>query len=257
MTHVNPPIPQGDPLPVLFEDDELVVVDKPSGVVTVPGRGDTGPTALERVWNHRKLSEGPGAEAPRVLHRLDKDTSGVLAFAKTPEAQSRWGHTFTNRTAEKTYLCLVEGRVTWKEMVAEHPLAPAEKKPGRWRVARDGKPSRTDFRMLHRFQKYSWLEAVPQTGRTHQIRLHARALGHPLAVDPYYASAQPVFLSQVKPNYKPSRRGPERPWLSRLPLHATRLVLHLEGEEPRVFESPLPKDLARVVRDLKKYGRGH
>jgi 23S rRNA pseudouridine955/2504/2580 synthase/23S rRNA pseudouridine1911/1915/1917 synthase len=124
-------------------------------------------------------------------------------------------------------------------------------------VARDGKASRTDFRLIHRFQKYSWLEAVPQTGRTHQIRLHARALGHPLAVDPYYASAQPVFLSQVKPNYKPSRRGPERPWLSRLPLHATRLVLHLEGEEPRIFESPLPKDLARVVRDLKKYGRGH
>lgn len=257
MTHVNPPIPQGDPLPVLFEDAELIVVDKPSGVVTVPGRGDTGPTALERVWNHLKRTEGPHAPAPRVLHRLDKDTSGVLAFAKTPEAQSRWGRAFTDRLAEKTYLCLVEGRPEWQETVAEHPLAPAEKKPGRWRVDPEGKPSETYFRVLHRFQKYTWLEAVPRTGRTHQIRLHARALGHPLAVDPYYHSDQPVFLSQVKPSYKPSRRHPERPWLDRLPLHASRLVLRLEDEEPRTFEAPLPKELARVLRDLKKYGRGH
>lgn len=255
MTHVAPPIPQGDPLPVLHEDDELIVVDKPSGVVTVPGRGETGPTALERVWAYLKKVEGAGALAPRVLHRLDKGTSGVLAFARTPEAQTRYGRAFTDRTAEKLYVCLVEGRPEWAEMVAEYPLAPATKKPGRWRLDPEGKPSETHFTVLRRFRKFSWLEARPRTGRTHQIRLHAKALGHPLAYDDFYGRIKPLLLSEVKPDYRPSKRREELPWLQRLPLHASRLVLPVEGRpEPLVLESPLPKDLARVLRDLKKYG---
>ncbi len=255
MTHVEPPRPHGDLLPILYEDAELIVVNKPSGVVSVPGRGDTGPTALERVWRHRKETEGSDAPQPRVLHRLDKGTSGVMAFAKTPEAQTLWGKSFTDRDAEKTYLCLVEGRPQWKEMAADFPLAPAEKKVGRWRVDRAGKPSHTDFKVIYRFYRYAWLEAKPRSGRTHQIRLHARALGFPLAFDEYYARSTPILLSEIKENYKPSKRRPEGSWLERLPLHASKLVLHVEGREPLTLEAPLPKDLVRVVRDLRKYGR--
>jgi RluA family pseudouridine synthase len=255
VTEVQPPRPHGKPLPVLYQDDELIVVDKPSGVVTVPGRGDTGPTALERVWAYRQKNEAPDASAPRVLHRLDKGTSGVLVFAKTPEAQSLYGRAFTNREAEKTYLLLVEGRPEWTETVAAQRLGPVLKKAGRWMVDPHGKESITRFRVLNRFAAYSWLEAQPSTGRTHQIRLHAQALGHSLALDPFYGRRKPLMLSEVKKGYRPSRKHEELPWLKRLPLHAARLVLPAQDRETHTFEAPLPKELARVLRDLRKYGR--
>lgn len=250
---VAEPRPHGPPLPLLYQDDELFVVDKPSGVVSVPGRGDTGATALERAW--AQLGGDPEA-APRVLHRLDKDTSGVMAFARTPEAQRLWSRAFAAREAEKVYWLLVTPAPSWDEEVAEHPLGPVRKKPGRWTVdRREGKPSRTGFKVLQRFKQFAWLEARPETGRTHQIRLHAQALGHPLAVDPYYARKDPWLLSQVKKDYRVRPGREERPWLARLPLHAARLTISAEGREARTFEAPLPKALARVLRDLGKYGR--
>lgn len=254
MTQVQPAHPRGAPLTILFQDEEIVVVDKPSGVVTLPGRGDTGATALERVWLQLR-EEDPEAPAPRILHRLDKGTSGVLVLARTPEAQSLFGRAFTDREAQKTYHLLVQGRPGWNEEVADFPLGPAAKKVGRWRVDPAGKESRTHFRVLKRFRDFAWLEAAPRTGRTHQIRLHARALGFPLAVDPFYGRDRPLLLSEVKRGYRQSRRREERPWLDRLPLHASRLVLPAPGREPRVFEAPLPKELQRVLRDLGKYGR--
>lgn len=249
----DPPRPHGKPLPVLHQDEELVVVDKLHGVVSVPGRGDTGPTALERVW--AQLG-GREEDRPHVVHRLDKDTSGVMAFARTREAQSTYGKVFTRGEAGKLYQLLVTGVPDWQEEEATHPLAPVRKKPGRWTVdRRNGKPSRTRFRVLRRFRDFAWLEAEIFTGRTHQIRLHAQAMGYPLAIDPYYGRKEPFFLSQVKADYKPRKGREERPWLERLPLHACRLELPREGRDALVVEAPLPKALTRVLRDLGKYGR--
>ncbi len=254
MTHVEPARPWGDPLPVLARTEDLLVVDKPHGVVSVPGRGETGATALERVW--AQLGGGPG-DRPHVLHRLDKDTSGAMAFALTPEAQSRWGKAFTAGTIGKRYLLLVTGVPDWETREATFPLAPVRKKPGRWTVdLREGKPSLTRFRVLERFRTYAWLEAELETGRTHQIRLHAKALGFPLAVDPFYGRVDPILLSTIKTDYRPGGHGrPEAPWLARLPLHASRLELRAEGRPELVVDCPLPKELARVLRDLRRYGR--
>lgn len=252
MTAVQPASPRGDPLPVLYRDARLLVVDKPAEVVTVPGRGETGITAFERAW--AQLG-GEAARPPRVLHRLDKGTSGVLAFALDLEAQREFGRAFTEGKAEKTYLCLLAGAPPWDTQRADHPLGPVRKKPGRWTVDyRDGKPSETTFTVLRRFRAFAWVEARPRTGRTHQIRLHAKALGYPLAFDPFYGRDTPLLLSEVKKGYRPGKGGAEAPWLARLPLHAARLVLPDARGLPLVFEAPLPKELARVLRDLEKYG---
>lgn len=256
MTEVRPPFPHGAALPVLYLDSGLIVVDKPSGVVTVPGRGDTGPTALERVWKQLKDQEAKTEPAPRVLHRLDKGTSGVLAFARSPEAQAAFGRHFTERLAEKEYLLLVEGVPSWDRETCEAPLGPVRKKVGRWRVDSMGKPSETEFEVLERFRGFAWLRAKPHTGRTHQIRLHAKALGFPLAVDPFYGRKDPLFLSEIKRNFRSSSKRPERAWLDRLPLHAATLVWPKTDQTPgHRFQAEVPKELSRVLRDLAKYAR--
>ncbi len=228
------------PAAVLHLDAQLLVVDKPPGRLVIPGRGREEPSLVE------ELSAAHGRLW--VVHRLDRGTSGVLVFARTAEAHRTLNLAFDRGEPRKRYLALVAGAPPseWRVDVA---IAPARR--GRMRPARPGNPrakaSATLFRLLEPFPPRPWaggalslVEAFPETGRTHQIRVHLAHAGHPLAFDPDYGAEEPL-------------RGPDgRELLGRTPLHASRLELcHPGSGLPLALEAPLPADLADALEALR------
>lgn len=226
---------------VLYEDESVLVVDKPAGRLVIPGRGAAPEPSLReelearfgRLW---------------VVHRLDRGTSGVLLFARTAEAHRTANLAFDRGEPRKRYLALVRGTPPTERRI-EVAIAPARR--GRMRPARPGdprgKPAATVVRLLEAFAAKPWtggplalVEALPETGRTHQIRVHLAAAGMPLAVDPDYAEAGPL-------------RGPDgAPLLARTPLHAARLALrHPALGTELAVEAPLPADLAAALGALR------
>jgi 23S rRNA pseudouridine1911/1915/1917 synthase len=235
---------------LLHVDDDLVVVDKPPGVLSVPGRGaaESLPVLL------RGLGQFADDEPLRVVHRLDKDASGVLLYARTLEAQRHLVAQFMDRTVAKVYFALVRGYVVADGEVDLRLYF--HQKQSRVKASdRRGKPAVTRYRVLERVAGHSWLEVRPLTGRMHQIRAHLSSIGHPLAVDPTYGGAEAVFLSRYKPSYRPNRRGEEKPLIARLSLHAAALEIeHPTRRERMRFEAPLPKDLRAALRQLGRVG---
>lgn len=234
-------------LSILFEDDLHIVVDKPAGIAVIPERFATDAPDMVGLMRER-FGE------VLVVHRLDRETSGVLLFARTPEAHRALNSQFEKSTVGKVYHALVTGAPLWEERAVDLPLRVSGDRrhrtivdPGR------GKPSRTDYRVLERLGPYSWVEARPETGRTHQIRVHLAAVGAPIAVDPLYGSDEPVMLSAFKRGYTPTARG-ERPLLDRLGLHASALTFqHAESGADVTVEAPLPKDLSATLNQLRKH----
>jgi tRNA pseudouridine32 synthase/23S rRNA pseudouridine746 synthase len=224
---------------VLHEDAQVLAVDKPAGRLVIPGRGT----------DERSLREELEAVHGRlwVVHRLDRGTSGVLLFARTAEAHRTLNLAFDRGEPAKRYVALVRG-VPAPERRIDLPIAPARR--GRMRPARPGDPrgkaAATVVRLLEAFPARSWsggplalVEALPETGRTHQIRVHLAAVGLPLAVDPDYGDRAPL--------------GPEgAPLLARTPLHAARLEIAHPAGGRLVVEAPWPADLAATVEALRR-----
>jgi 23S rRNA pseudouridine955/2504/2580 synthase/23S rRNA pseudouridine1911/1915/1917 synthase len=232
---------------ILYEDDGLVAVNKPSGVLTLPDRFDTALDSLKGILSGRYTDVF-------TVHRLDRDTSGLILFAKTAESQRYHSRLFEERGVEKTYLGLVSGRPVEMEGTVDQPIAENPRHPGRMMVDRKGKASVTHYRVLETLGRHSWLSFRIETGRTHQIRVHMRHLGHPIACDPIYGSPDPILLSSVKRNFKPSSPdGEERPLLARLALHAWRLSFTGMDGRPMDLEAPLPKDLDACLKQLRKW----
>jgi RluA family pseudouridine synthase len=237
---VNPPA-------ILYSDQALLVVDKPAGLLSAPGRsGDDVRTALRAAG---LVGQG---DPVRLVHRLDRETSGVLVFARTLAAQRSLTAQFHARSVEKTYLALASGYVAGDGEI-DLPLQ-VDRGGGRVRVQpRRGKPAVTRYRVLQRVAGNTLLECRPLTGRTHQIRAHLAAIGHPLAVDPLYGGAGAIFLSHYKQGYRPSARHDERPLIARLTLHALRIALdHPDSGERVSFEAPIPKDLRATLNQLAR-----
>ncbi len=235
---------------VLHADDWIVVVNKPAGVPSVPGRGEA--PALVEVIAARGLVERP--EELRIVHRLDRGASGVMVLARSLEAQRRLTELFFQRQVEKVYLALVRG---WVPGDGEVDL-PLGVDRDRRRVVvdkRSGKPSLTAYRVLERFAGHSLLECRPKTGRLHQIRVHLSKIGFPLSVDRSYGGGQRLLLSNYKPDYRPNRRGDERPLIARLTLHAARISFdHPGGTGRATYEAPLPKDFQATLKQLRRVG---
>jgi RluA family pseudouridine synthase len=230
---------------ILHQDAYLIAVDKPAGVLTVPGRGSQAPVLLQQVRT----------AAPDALpvHRLDRDTSGVVVFAANAGSHRALNAAFESRRAEKTYLALVRGDLAQRKRI---DFRLEEARGGRVRIAegRRGKPATTDVVPRERFGQYTFCACMPRTGRMHQIRVHLAAAGHPLAVDPRYGPLGPLRVGDLW-------RGapdPHTTVLERMPLHAFALrIPHPRGRGWLLLESPLPDDIARcldLLRAARRYG---
>lgn len=190
------------------------------------------------------------------MHRLDKDTSGVLLFATTRAAQQHLSHQFQNNTIEKEYLALVRGRPREREGVVDPPLAPHPTSPKRMAVVKHGgRPARTEWRVEETYRGFTLVRCFPKTGKTHQIRVHLMHAGFALAIDPLYASPAPIFLSQFKRDYRPTRGEKERPLINRLTLHAERLRFVAPDGSPVEIVAPPPKDFRAVLNQLRRHAR--
>ena len=240
-------VKKNTPYDILYCDDALVAVSKRSGLLVAQDRYDvTAPRLdLELEKEFGRLF---------ALHRIDKDTSGVVVYARTQEAHRAVSLQFQNRQVEKIYHALVNGRPAWKTHHEEARLLPDGDAFHRTIVhKRQGKTSVTDFTVLAICPPYTWIEARPITGRTHQIRAHLWENGLSIVCDPLYGGNQkPVRLSEIKRSW---RGDPfeERPLLNRLGLHAYQLTLtHPESQEAISFTAPYPRDLDAVRKQLAK-----
>lgn len=240
------------PLPIIFESDDFVAIHKPSGLASIPGRGEAD-SALHALARLRNLPCA-GAADPRlrVVHRLDKDTSGVLLFARHVEAQRRLSHQFQNNTVEKQYLAIVHGVPQDSEGAVDGPIGvhPTDRK--RMHVSRHGRPALTLWRVEQRFRSFALLRCFPRTGKTHQIRVHLVHIGHPLAIDPIYGSSEPLLLSRIKRGYRAKRGEEERPLISRLTLHAESLSFDDLSGNRQTLRAELPKDFRSTLNQLAK-----
>ena len=255
-----------DTLDILAETDDYVAVSKPAGLATIPGRAETD-CVLERLGRQIGLpSSGTADPRVRVVHRLDKYTSGVLLFAKHADAQRHVSHQFQNNTVHKEYLALVRGSPGTREGEVDAPLARHPTSPQRMAVVKHGgRPARTQWVVEETFRDLALLRVFPRTGKTHQIRVHLAWVGLPLAIDPLYntprggagggVSWPGLLLSSFKRGYRPAGAEAERPLMDRLTLHAEKLrFLDRAGETVEVI-APLPKDLRAALNMLRKYAR--
>jgi RluA family pseudouridine synthase len=235
---------------VLYSDDDIVVLNKRSGLLIAADRYDADAPRLD-------LSAEKEFGRLFAVHRIDKDTSGVLVYARNEESHRSLSMQFENREVEKTYHCLINGRPLWQTLHVDLPLQPDGDARHRTVVnKRFGKPSVTDFTLLGICGPYSWIEAKPRTGRTHQIRVHLAEYGLCIVCDPLYSGNQkPIKLSEFKKKWHGDELE-EQPLLNRLALHAYKLTItHPKTGERMTFTAPYPKDMDATRKQLAKtYG---
>jgi len=230
---------------VIFENDDFVALNKPSGMLSIPNR------AKSEVSLKEKLETKYGKIFP--VHRLDRDTSGIILFAKNADFHRYMSQLFEHHKVEKYYTGIVSGRPIEETGDIEAPIAEHPTIKGTMVVHRNGKPSHTSFRVFEGHHAFSMVLFRLHTGRTHQIRVHAKNIGHPLACDPLYGDGLPVFLSAHKKGYKSSKKDEEKPMISRLALHASKLIFDDHGQR-REMEAPVPKEFSALLKQLKKKG---
>ncbi|MDP3919951.1 MAG: RluA family pseudouridine synthase [Candidatus Omnitrophota bacterium] len=225
------------PLEILHEDEEIVVVNKPVGMVVHPAHGNLTHTMVNALLYHfKELSHSGDPIRPGIVHRLDKDTSGVLVVAKNDRAHRLLANQFKDHTIERVYHAVVRGVVQHDEGVCEQPVGRAFLNRKKVIVKPSGgKAAITFFRVLKRFKNASLLEVRPQTGRTHQIRVHLASLNHPVLGDGLY--------------------GVRSPWIQRHSLHASGLgFAHPKSSQRVYFASQLPKDIRDLLSHLEAQG---
>lgn len=248
-------------LEILYEDDAVVAVNKPAGLASIPGR-DESDSVLERLGRQLHLpTTGEQDPRVRVVHRLDKDTSGVLLFAKTIDAQRHLSHQFQNNTVAKEYVAFVIGRPAEQTGEIDAPIGPDRQRVGAMKIDKRGKPARTQWTIQETFRGLTLVRAMPKTGKTHQIRVHLQHIGHPLAVDPLYGTTPDekgpgIFLSRFKRDYRLGKWQEEKPLIARLTLHAEKLTITLPSGEQRTITAEIPKDFLATLKMLRKHGRG-
>lgn len=230
---------------IIFEDEQLVAVNKPAGMLSIQDRA--GNPALKNF-----LQDKYGDIF--TVHRLDKDTSGAIVFAKNEAAHRQLSQLFEGRDIAKYYVGLVLGKPpktsgTMDIGLMEHPI-----RKGMMTANRKGKPSITDYEVLESFKQFTWMQYRIHTGRMHQIRVHMKELGTPLVCDELYGDGKPILLSNIKNKYNLSKEElEERPILARLALHSFRLSFNLMGK-PYDLEAEPPKDIRALLQQLRKHG---
>lgn len=246
VARIPPPVPSGlvgedIPLDIVFENDDLLVVNKPAGMVVHPAAGHDSGTLVHAVLGYDPDIEGIGGEErPGVVHRLDKETSGLIVLAKNERAHRWLQDQFRLRKVEKTYLALVDGAPPTPAGRVEAAIGrdPSHRKQMAVLPEGKGREAVSEYRTRETFADHTLLEFHPHTGRTHQIRLHCAFLGCPIVGDMVYGRRKPTLT------------------IARHFLHAAKLRIVLPNEkEPRLFEAPLPEELERVLEELRVGGK--
>ncbi len=239
---IPPPVPsrliaENIPLEIIFENEDLLVVNKPAGMVVHPSPGHDRGTLVQAALGHAPEMEGIGGEErPGIVHRLDKDTSGLIVIAKNEQTHRWLQDQFRTRTVEKVYLALVDGKPPTPNGRVEAPIGRNTTHRKRMSVVplEKGRVAVSEYKTLESFHKHTLIEVHPLTGRTHQIRVHMAFLGCPVVGDTIYGKKKPTME------------------LGRHFLHAHRLKIVLPGEsKPRVFEAGLPEELEKVLDEVR------
>jgi 23S rRNA pseudouridine1911/1915/1917 synthase len=228
--------PEAIPLTIIYEDADLLVIDKPAGLVVHPAPGHAAGTLVNAVLAHApEVETGDDVTRPGIVHRLDKDTSGLLVVAKNERSLRFLSNQFKERTTEKVYVALLHGHLSPAQGEIDAPIGRDPRYRQRMAIVASGRAARTGYRVLRYVGPYTLVEVQLHTGRTHQIRVHCSAIGHAVVGDPVYGP----------------RQSP--PGLTRQFLHATRLRLRLPStNEQREFSAPLPSDLAAMLAGLDR-----
>lgn len=234
---------------VVFENEQLVAFNKPSGLLSIPDRFDT------QKANLLKLAESRYGKL-FVVHRIDRDTSGLIVFAKDEETHRYMSSLFLSRNIDKYYLALVQGNPAQPDGSIRKGIMPHPTLKGKMVVNARGKEARTDYEVLQNFAGYSLVKLQIFTGRTHQIRVHMHDLGYPVVCDPLYGKGSPVYLSEIKKKFKLSiNELEEQPILQRLALHAFEVHFKDTGGHDIHIQAPLSKDMQATVRQLEKWSK--
>jgi 23S rRNA pseudouridine1911/1915/1917 synthase len=230
---IPPPVPstlspEDIPLTILYEDNDLMVVDKPAGLTVHPAPGHYTHTLVNAVLAHLPELDTEETNRPGIVHRLDKDTSGLIIIAKNGAAHMKLAEQFKSRTVNKTYQALVQGHLSPREGIIDASIGRDPRDRKRMAVTSQGREARTEYKVIRYLNNYTLLEVKPKTGRTHQIRVHLAAIGFPIVGDATY--------------------GAKSEYLSRQFLHAYKLVFKVPSSgEQREFESKLPADLEEAL----------
>ena len=230
----SPLLPEAIPFNIIYEDDDLLVIEKPAGLTVHPAPGHPGHTLVNAVLSYLSgLPDAGDSLRPGIVHRLDKDTSGVMLVARNSVAHANLSDQFKTHSVVKAYLVLVKGHLTPEHGLIEAPIGRDPRNRKRMAVATEsrGREARTQYHVVRYIDDYTLLEVIPETGRTHQIRVHLSAIGYPVVGDSTY--------------------GVKSAHLSRQFLHASRLGFHLPSTGEYVeFESELPADLEQALREI-------
>jgi RluA family pseudouridine synthase len=237
------------PYQIIFHDDALIAVNKSSGLAVLSGRG-----RKENLLEFLAADPALKGIRPLPVHRIDADTSGIMILALTPEAQKAIAEQFHNRTVTKEYLALVRGTPLHESGSVDLPIGHDPHNKNRMTIrGLEAKKCRTKWVVGTRFRGVTLLKVYPVTGRRHQIRVHLKAMGYPLAVDPYYGGTA-LLLSEFKKHYKVAKYQEERPLMSRLTLHANSLKFtHPTTAQELTLTADLPKDFSSALAALEKW----
>ncbi|MEI7735161.1 MAG: RNA pseudouridine synthase [Ferruginibacter sp.] len=230
---------------IVFENDDFVAVNKPAGMLSIPDRVQSA-VSLKEI-----LVEKYGVIF--TVHRLDRDTSGMIVFAKNETAHKFLSQAFEGRKVEKYYQGIVHGCPDEKAGLIDAPISEHLVQKGLMVIHRNGKPSQTGYEVIETYKMFSLVQFQLFTGRTHQIRVHCKNIGHPLACDELYGDGKPVLLSSIKRKFKLSKHDEEeRPMLNRLALHSYCLKFTDATGQDFNLTAALPKDIRALIQQLKK-----
>ena len=265
---ILPPPPTGEitpeniPLNILYEDRDILVLNKPAGLIVHPARGNRGGTLVNGlVFYAATLSSVNGSFRPGIVHRLDRNTTGLMVVAKTDTAHWRLAHQFEHRQVQKTYLAVAHGTMDLDADMINLPLGRHPRVREKYAVLPDtGKEALTAWKLKKQFRGYALLDLLPKTGRTHQLRVHLSAVRHPIVGDLTYGGKSTTLemLANGQPLPAPGEPGggidPREELFTRQMLHAFRLQLHHPiTAQPLTFEAPPPPDMQLLIGLLERY----
>jgi len=238
---------------IIYKDLDIIVINKPAGISVTSDRSGSDDIIQVLADNFPELKD------LRLVHRLDKDTSGLLIIALNRSAQTYYSRLFASHDLKKTYIAISRGRPPKEQGFITDPISKSDKVQMVKIDSQHGKKAKSFYKMLLPLGPLCLLAVVPVTGRTHQIRIHLSHRGLPLAIDPIYAESESIYLSSFKSDYRPSRkRQIEIPLIDRLTLHAYQITIPVGPEKtPQVITAPLDKKFAAAIKMLAKHTSGN